>query len=562
MLLQSKELRSPFLAWLENQRIMRQDSLVWWMTHLAGRNVLVSPLYLHLCQLKALLEFLRQETPEYPEKLLIVCEDSFLLLTVQRILEKQKQCQRARGWLKTFSGEWAYLFASLGFSWLREFVRSFRTAWWAWRTRPDNPPLMPDSGKKRLVLFHRCLDDKAFQAQGIRDRYFAGLPDFLRGQDCEVLTLPWLWNIQRPLSAVFRQLRRESALVVEDQLKPRDYFWAFWRQLQTGLLWRGKHFFQEMEITPLLWRENIANARSGAMKFWLYQPALRRWSENLPGSKKRKLFLIQQFDGMPPEHVQVATLRKQFYRLKVVGYYHVLVTREFLPYHFTASEWESQIMPDVIVTNGELGRQTLIKQGAPPERVKAGPALRQDFRTLSWNLNDERNGLLLLLPIDGGLAVELTILLAKINPVLQKKYGTPVQIKPHPMMSRKSLQRRSGLKEMPENWTWAEGEIHNCLKNTFCCVAAMTSAVYDAVLAGCIAMSVQRELGLMSNYFDILEDDFPLLCAVMPDKLWTRLDAAFGEERETFRTEFAHVRQRLMQGLSQPSDETMSVFIA
>ena len=113
---------------------------------------------------------------------------------------------------------------------------------------------------------------------------------------------------------------------------------------------------------------------------------------------------------------------------------------------------------------------------------------------------------------------------------------------------------------IPENWAWAEGEIHECLKKAHCCVACMTSAVYDAVLAGCVAISVQRELGLMSNYFDILEEEFPILHAVTPDKLWERLDALLGQEREVFRQEFTLVRQRLIKGLSQPTYETLSVF--
>ena len=93
MLRQSSELRHPFLVWLENQRILRKDSLVWWMTQLAGRNVLVSHLYVHLCQIKAFLEFLQQKAPKFPETLLVVCEDSFLFLAVQQILKKQIQKQ-------------------------------------------------------------------------------------------------------------------------------------------------------------------------------------------------------------------------------------------------------------------------------------------------------------------------------------------------------------------------------------------------------------------------------------------------------------------------------------
>ena len=69
------------------------------------------------------------------------------------------------------------------------------------------------------------------------------------------------------------------------------------------------------------------------------------------------------------------------------------------------------------------------------------------------------------------------------------------------------------------------------------------------------------QLDLMSNYFDILDDDFPILRAVMPDEFWKQLDSAFGEKRNIFCSKFTQVRERLIQGLSQLSDETMSTFI-
>ena len=69
--------KKPFLAWIESQRITNNDSIYWWMTQIAGRNNAYSNFFLNLCQLFAILNYLKKNAQE--KKILIICEDFFLL---------------------------------------------------------------------------------------------------------------------------------------------------------------------------------------------------------------------------------------------------------------------------------------------------------------------------------------------------------------------------------------------------------------------------------------------------------------------------------------------------
>ena len=63
-----------------------------------------------------------------------------------------------------------------------------------------------------------------------------------------------------------------------------------------------------------------------------------------------------------------------------IGYYHTIVSSDYLGYHFLPSEWNSSVRQDRIVTSGELASSILIKQGVPADLISTGPALRQNFK--------------------------------------------------------------------------------------------------------------------------------------------------------------------------------------
>jgi hypothetical protein len=552
MRLAADRLRPDFLEWLTRQREANNDSLHWWMSHLAGRNNMVSMLFLYLCQIAALKEWLRHHNDEFAE-LLVVCEDGFLLQAMVQNLASDADVRKEFGCHFGMLRDWCYWILRIGYCWLYEPIRCWRH-WQAARKTRATQPVQPNES---VFLVHQCLDDKAFRSDGrLVDRYFTGFPEWLEEKGLTVVRLPWLASVNLPLERAYEHLRRHRSIIMEDYLNLRDYLCAFRNHLVSVSALKGKIQFPGLQIGPLVLRERLQQfADFGSIRFWLYQPALKSWCRDI-----KSLILIDMFEMMPSEHVQVKTLRENVPHFTAVGYYHVLMSRGFLGYHFPAAEWHSSIMPDQIIANGELGRRALICQGAPEERVVAGPALRQQFNVQASGTG-KREALLILLALDSECCVETMAKLSYHAEWIRTELGIPVRVKTHPMMRREELLAKMRWDGLPAGWEWVDGEINEALATAHCCIALGTASSYDAIVAGCMVLPLERELGFMGNYLDLLEDEYEVVRAVPNELIRQRMEELFVTRREYFSKEFAKIRVNLINGLNPVNDEFLQCFL-
>ena len=545
-------LRPDFLGWIERQREENNDSLHWWMSHLAGRNNMVSMLFLYICQIEALQKWLRQHNDDFPE-LLVICEDGFLLQAVVQNLASDSKIRKVYGSHLGILRDWGYWILRIGYCWLREPIRCWRH-WQAARKTRATPPVQPNGS---VVLMHQCLDDKAFRDSGrLVDRYFTVLPEWIEKKGYTVVRLPWMASVNLPIDRVYKHLRRHHSIIIEDYLSLRDYFDAFRNHLVSIEALSGKIKFPGLRIAPLVLRERLQQvACVSAVRFWLYQPALARWCREITS-----LLLIDTFEGMFPAHVQIKTLRERVSCFTAVGYYHVLISRGFLGYHFPDTEWQSSVMPDELITNGELGRIVLIRQGVPAKRLVAGPALRQQFNGQMQKAG-KREALLILLALDQECCVETMVKLNYHAEWIRNELHIPVKVKTHPMMRREVLLTKMGWHGLPTGWEWVDSEIQEALGTAHCCIALGTASAYDAIIAGCIVLPLERELGFMGNYLDLLEDEYDIVSSVPYELIRQRLEEIFISRREYYAKEFAKIRIRLIDGLNPINDEFLQCFL-
>ncbi len=550
--LAAERLRPDFLEWIERQRAANNDSLHWWMSHLAGRNNMVSMLFLYICQIVAFQEWLRKHRDEFPE-LLVVCEEGFLLQTVVQNLASDVKISKSSGYHLGVLRDWCYLILKIGYNWLREPIRCW-LHWQEARKSCTAPPVQPTGS---VVLVHQCLDDKAFRDDGrLVDRYFTWLPEWIENKGYEAARLPWLANVNLPREMVYKHLRHHQCIIIEDYLTVRDYFTAFRNHLLSVTALKEKIQFPGLQLGPLILRERLQQvADVGSVRFWLYHPALERWCREI-----KSLILIDTYEGMLSEHVQVTILREKVSHFTAVGYYHVLISRGFLGYHFPVTEWQSSVMPDLIITNGELGRLILISQGAPAERVTAGPALRQQFN-IQTSGTAQREALLILLALDTECSVEIMDKLNDHAEWIRNVLRIPVRVKTHPMMHREVLLAKMGWQGLPAGWEWVDSEINEALETAHCCIALGTASAYDAIVAGCTVLPLEREFGFMGNYLDLLEDEYEVVSAVPHELIRQRLEEIFMSRREYFTKEFAKVRSHLLDGLNPVNDELLQCFL-
>ena len=176
-------------------------SLDWWMTPIAGKNVLATPIFLHLCYLD-ILDQIMQEQRNGP--LLIVCDDEYLLDSINRLLRSAGHDPvRTPGWPAYITAHvvvgvarWVYRWCK-GIGLLAMQLAAARVT----RHRRSSAESAPPA---REVLIHTCIDDDCLGEDGkFRDRYFGGLADWLRGRGYRVTVLPWVYNTRR---GVFRDI--------------------------------------------------------------------------------------------------------------------------------------------------------------------------------------------------------------------------------------------------------------------------------------------------------------------------------------------------------------------
>ncbi|MCH4903864.1 hypothetical protein GSN00_05550 [Cylindrospermopsis raciborskii CHAB3438] len=550
---ESVKQRPPILDWIARQREANDDSLHWWMTDLAGRNNMSSRFFDDIIHIAALKSWVDQNI-FYQDEILVICEDSYLLATIEVNLKSRIKVRSLLGWQIILLLESGY-YILRGFATLARQILHFWKHYHAARaSRPSN--LQTPHGE--VYLIHQCLDDKALIKDGpLACRYFTVLPQWLEEQGKQVYRLPWLFNISLPLDKVYQKLRDSSCLIPEDWLTWRDYLTAFWFGFQGVFRLKKDVKYENLDLYYLMYRQQWLELQSSPTKASFYL-----WSFVLIHLKQISfLNYICFFEKVPAEFVQPFIWRTECQKnssSKFFGYYHSLVTRDYLAYHNFPGETESLVFPDVIITNGNLARSVLIDQGLNPEKVRSGPALRQQFSPRASDGN--YNALAVLLSLDLQAVAET---LDKLSDYIDwmNDQNIAVILKPHPMSRKENILTQMKWTDLPQGWQWFDGEMVDVLKKARCCITMATSSIFDVLLLGCIALTLERELTTAWNNADLLETEFPILKSLSHRHLHQRLEEIFVTSRQRYDQEFANIRETLLAGLNPVSDSTLSLFL-
>jgi len=544
----------PFiLDWIARQREANDDSLYWWMTDLAGRNNMSSRFFDDIVHIAALKSWIDQNL-SYQDEILVICEDSYLLATIETNLKPLIKIRSLLGWQIILLLESGY-YILRGFATLaRQILRFWKHYHAARASRSSN--LQTPHGE--VYLIHQCLDEKALTKDGpLACRYFTVLPQWLEKQGKQVYRLPWLFNISLPLDRVYQRLRESSCFIPDDWVNWKDYVAALWDGFKTTLAISHSIDYESFHLKALVIRERLKQLATGfsASQFFLYQPALKNWGNTL-----KRLVSISHYESMQPERVQPYFGRTSGkFNSKCIGYYHSLVSSDFLAYHAPLGEVRSKVFPDVIITNGNLARSVLIKQGLDSEKVQSGPALRQQFTPPVSD--DNRKALAVLLSLDLQAVTETLDKLSDHLDWINDHIKVPVIIKPHPMMRKEVILTQMEWTDLPQGWQWYDGEIMDLLTRSRCCITLATASIFDVLLFGCVACSLDRDLTTAWNYADLLEKEFPILKSVSYEHLRQRLEEIFVTSSQWYDEEFMKIREKLLDGLNPVSDETLSVFL-
>tara|TARA_X000001036_G_scaffold435537_1_gene476941 strand:- start:3669 stop:4466 length:798 start_codon:yes stop_codon:yes gene_type:complete len=190
-------------------------------------------------------------------------------------------------------------------------------------------------------------------------------------------------------------------------------------------------------------------------------------------------------------------------KTKTIGYHHSLMSKGFLGYRSTKSEWESKIRPDKIFTIGKFGKKTLLSGGIPKNRIVETFSLRQQkFKKVFRNKKNKN--ILLVLPLKKNLSLEICEKLMFINKKLLE-LNFKIFVKTHPFLGNKELLKYLTWNKLPSNWNWANSDLRQGLDSCYLVVTTSSAAVYDTIIRGNIPIIINSDLNLMDNYLDIFE---------------------------------------------------------
>lgn len=550
------EILKPILfKWIEKQRLANDDQLDWWMCHLAGKNNAASKFFTQVLQIFTLKELLDEDFFK-KSNYLIICEDIFILNSVRANLGKNDVIDLnnypSRIILKFLS--MVYYFARALYIIVKQIYK-FSVIYFLFRKRTFPNQIF----QNEVYLVHQCLDNNSFLNDNFECRYFNELPSWLESKGKKVYRIPWLLNVSLPLKQVFKKIRHYDCFVYHDYISYFGFLKILFISFKSYKKLKYKIEFENLNIFDLVFRERLLQIGNGPsfVNFWCYYDALKKFTVNI-----KSLKIISAFEMMVHEHVQNSfTNDSNNPKYISVGYYHSLMSRDFLGYYPSHGDINSRVFPDYIITNGSISKKLLRTRGIPEKRLIEGPSLRQ--RIVQDNSNKEINlnkTLLLVLSLNMSHSIEIINHINSLYDGSLKQLRVSVSIKTHPMQNKNKILRVLGWEELPNNFFWADQELSLCLKKCRAAVTSGSGSIFDIVLARVIPIPLKPELELPWNYIDPVDTD-DLFSPVSKDDLGERIKYIFTEKNSKFQKNIESLNKKVTKGLGKVNEKTLKKFI-
>lgn len=487
-------LRRPFLDLLAD--LGRQyASLAWWTSRVSERNTMVSPLFLHCCQLQIACDIIKRS-----EESLCIVSESWSML---RCLEGEARAGgRDVRWLSSslpmwrLTLRWYTKICGCAGKFIRERIRTTRIA-------RRIAPLSNKARDRPCVLLRTFIDDGCMSEDGeFRERFLIGVGAWFERKGYDTWTVPILFAVKRSYIATWQWLHdsRQSFLNPDEHYRLFDFIFTIVVALRQAFIPRGLVKLDTLDVTRLFDEER---KRFAFDRGSLDSILLSRLPYRLKRAGWRVDTVVQGYENMVLEKGTIIGFRRHMPRTKIIGFQHSVVPPMLLCHFVTCEAAAIAPLPDRIICNGRLFRQNLIDEGLSPQRVVEGPALRYSHLQRDDEHHDAMPCVLVALPLELGAAVEL---LSKTHSALRDDVDLPVKVKPHPMTHLPDLLRECALDHLPDHFEFVRGGMAEWLGCARVIVSMGSAVLFEAVAGGVPTVSVGRESGLNLNPLTWLKD--------------------------------------------------------
>ncbi|MFC1804627.1 hypothetical protein ACFLZ3_02220 [Candidatus Omnitrophota bacterium] len=504
----SYSLRDEFVEWSANLGRPYWKHWEWWITRLATRNNMSSPLYLYACYLEVLKTVTKQST----ESLIVISESWELLDVISGHFLEKLSILKPFYWRQILKRNIAIVKEKLNFvfSWFYFFKKSSYEWLLAKSTRLNAHPKSEDVFSPNHIVIHTCINDACIGNNGkFKDRYYPGLAEYLRNKGMRVSTLIWFYNFDKEkLPEAFRWFRNngESFLIPQDYYNLFDCFYSFAVILKSAYFRfsKNKRFFRGMDLLPLINYEQKLQSRDTGTAYFVNQVRMfYKW-------RILGYHLKAYVDFWELKNCEVPALfgiKKNYPLCKTVAFQHGALMPKLLfsNYKTTPDEFNASLHADIGIANSRINKEILAKDGFPESFIKLGPALRYKWLKEygdSIKNGNARDGILVCLSLSTDISYEM---LNIVYQALSLETNFKIWIKPHPMMNFYELKKRLSF-TWPDSFNVIEGNIEKWLPLSKVVIVSQSSSMVDAVFLRTRTIIIGRETDIDIIALDIVEN--------------------------------------------------------
>jgi len=492
------ELRSEFIQWLDVINKENGTELEWWFTTVSSKNSYSSILFEYFCYLEVLYRLWHKDDLQ-PD--LIITESAGLLKTIQKWLDKEKIAYRfispfatklssIRHYLVFFS-----LWCKSALVLFSRFIAAMSSRGYAENRITEKKSYIIDT----FVFPYSFAEDGSF-----RDRHYPFLYDYLKNNGIKILVHPVLDGFNLNYFSVFKKMRScDTAFIIsEDYLSPEDYYYSLkfpYYCLKKKII---SHQFRYFDVKTVV-QEDITNRAvfSSIQACLIYRLFLKLKNSINPE------VLINWYENQVIDKALIAGVKHSFPDTRIIGA-QLFISSPFDLHLFPShSEYDAGFAPHVLFEpSSHQSKEIAAFCNKIPCETAASlrfSHLYKDREPRHPHPGKDKKRVLLLLPYDSNISIELLSVIEEIAPILGK--AVEYMIKPHPSCSISKIKDEWKNHQWPDIFIINSSPLSEAMKDVDVVISSTSNAMVEAAVMGIPVIFIARQASLSNNLLEEIE---------------------------------------------------------
>jgi hypothetical protein len=553
--------RHAFVQWTEKVHLQYGHDLTHWLSDTFSSNPYMSNLFFYCMNLA----WFRTILNEHPRKdIVFVAESHALLLIADVIASKYNDSEIYK---YGFNKEKIRFFYGIGRSILGGYVGLLflfiRYVFaYVYRIHKNKNEL-----QKVSVIVDSYIFENSFDRKGkFVNRYFSELHEFLCKTGIPVGIFSVFYNVSlKKLKYIFKSIYQGNArfILLEDFLKPIDYFSALFYPLKRLWSFERVQDFKGINIQSLVDEENWANINSSN---FILSLLVNKLPKRIRESGMNPSVYINWSENQTIHRAIISGFHRNFVKMEVIGGKPFFPPLNHLNLFNTNNERIFGYAPDRIVTCG-VKLKSIFSIYDNDGNYDVGASFRYGYLRNIIDKNHVRPGdnskyriILILLPYS--ITISRYILASSTKAIRNAiDNGWNIKIKTHPTLTKSDIVMLFKEYDIPHECIEVTCEdMGLLLPKSSAVLTTASSAAVEAICLGIPVVSVGMPIGLDFNMLDYLPSSMWKLAFTDDDidlglnKWALRHPLSFEERREIG-------RKVLMDFFEENTNESMQVYV-